>query len=261
MILPMKSKIWLKLCYWMALLFLILPFFSFAVRHQFLNPENLNPTRIWQSLQVSLLSSLLASLIILLVGLPAAYYMSKATSRFKSFLDSLLTLPQVLPPAVIGLLLLFTYGNTGFVGRHLQILGIRFSFSMLSVVLTFVFVALPLFMNGCAVAFAKVDPELEQMAAILGDSPQKVFWRITLPIAKKGIITAFLMAWSRGLAEFGATMMFAGNLPGITQTLPLAIFSALETNIYDALMLAFIMFVLATAILITIHQLTKETKR
>ena len=244
--------------YWLALFFLTLPFFSFAVRRDFLNPDNLNLPSIWQSLQVSLVSSAVASLIVLVIGIPAAYYVAKARFKFKRFFDALLNLPQVLPPAVIGILLLFAYGNQGFFGRYLNRIGIRTSFSPLAVILTFLFVSLPIFINGCALAFAKIDPELEQTAALLGDSSGKVFFRITLPLAKKGMFTAFLMSWSRGIAEFGATMMFAGNLPGVTQTLPLAIFSALETNFYDALMLAFIMFILAAVVLIGIYLLSKE---
>lgn len=210
------------------------------------------------SLRVSFVSSLVSMMIIMLVGLPAAYYMARSAFKFKTVLDSLLNLPQVLPPAVIGLLLLFTYGNNGFIGKHLARLGIQTSFSSLAVMMTFLFVSLPIFINGCRLAFSKIDPEFEQTAALLGDDSRKVFLRITLPLAKKGILVSLLMAWSRGLAEFGATMMFAGNLPGVTQTLPLAIYSALDTNVNNALFLSFIMFIISALVLVCVHFLSKE---
>ena len=247
-----------KLSYTIALIFLIIPFFSFAVRYEFLTLSNLDLVLIWASLRVSLVSSLIATFMIILIGIPASYYMARSSFKLKTTLDAILNLPSVLPPAVIGLLLLFTYGNNGFIGRHLAQLGIRTSFSSFAVILTFIFVALPIFINGCSLAFREVDPELEQTAALLGDSPRKVFFRITLPLARKGLLISLLMAWSRGLAEFGATMMFAGNLPGVTQTLPLAIFSALETNVNHGLFLSFIMFIIAGLVLITVHFLSKE---
>jgi len=254
----MKNKIFFKLSYFVALVFLSLPFLNFALRYDFLVLSNLNPALIWASLRVSLVSSFISMVVVILVGIPAGYYMARSTFRFKSVLDSLLNLPQILPPAVLALLLLFTYGNHGFIGQQLARLGIRTSFSSLAVMLTFVFVSLPLFINGCSLAFSKVDPELEQTAALLGDVARKVFFRISLPLAKKGILVSLLMAWSRGLAEFGATMMFAGNLPGVTQTLPLAIFSALETNVHHALFLSFIMFIIAGIVLVSVHFLSKE---
>lgn len=254
----MSEKTLPKISYWVALLFLSIPFLSFAVRYDFLTLNNLDLALIWMSLRVSLVSSLISIMIVILVGLPAGYYMARSAFKFKTVLDALLNLPQVLPPAVIGLLLLFTYGNNGFIGKNLARLGIQTSFSSLAVIITFLFVSLPIFINGCSVAFSKIDPEFEQIAALLGDDSRKVFFRITLPLAKKGILVSLLMAWSRGLAEFGATMMFAGNLPGVTQTLPLAIYSALDTNVNNALFLSFIMFIISALVLVCVHFLSKE---
>lgn len=230
------------------------------MRPDFLSIEYLNFSLIWGSLRVSLISSLISMVLIIVIGLPAGYYMATSTFKFKPAFDAIFNLPQILPPAVIGLLLLFTYGNNGFIGRHLASIGIRTSFSVLAVVLTFVFVSLPLFINGCSLAFRRVDTRLKDVALGLGDHPTKVFYRITWPLARKGILISFLMAWSRGLAEFGATMMFAGNLPGVTQTLPLAIYSALETNVNHALFLSFFMFALSGMVLVSVHLLSKEVK-
>ncbi len=253
----MKHKTVLKINYIITLLFICLPFAGFAVRGNFFELQNLDLDVIAASLSVSLKSSLIAMFIVVLVGLPAGYYMAKATFKYKEVLDLLFHLPQVLPPAVIGLLLLLTYGNNGFIGRHLAALGIRMSFSSLSVILTFIFVALPIFIKGVSVAFAEVDPKLERTAQLLGDSPLQVFRRISFPLAKKGVLVALSMAWSRGISEFGATMMFAGNLQGVTQTLPLAIYTALESNINNALFLSFVMFLLSLLILISSHFLTR----
>jgi len=254
----MKNRRLLPVSYAMALLFLVVPFFSFTTRGNFFAVLDLELTAVIASLKISLVSSVISMLVIVLVGIPAGYYMARVNFRFKAILDALFSLPQILPPAVIGLLLLFTYGSNGFIGQHLTAFGIRLSFSLLAVILTFVFVALPLFINGCMLAFSRVDVKLEQVAAVLGDSPWQVFFRVTLPLAKKGILVSLLMSWSRGLAEFGATMMFAGNLPGVTQTLPLAIFNSLETNVDQALFLAFVMFVVAIIVLISVQLLSKE---
>jgi len=248
----------LKASYFIALSFLLLPFFSFVMRPNFLSVQHLDLTLIWESLRVSLVSSLISMGFVMVVGLPASYFMATSTFPFKRALDAFFNLPQILPPAVIGLLLLFTYGSHGFIGRHLANLGIRTSFSILAVILTFIFVSLPIFINSCSLAFRKVDPGLKEVAAGLGDGPMKVFVRITWPLAKKGVLISFLMAWSRGLAEFGATMMFAGNLPGVTQTLPLAIFNALERDVNHALFLSFFMFIFSGFILISVHFLSKE---
>jgi len=251
----MKPKQLLAINYIITLIFICLPFVGFATRGNFFEVQNLDIGFVLSSLRVSLVSSLIAMLITIMFGLPAGYYMAKADFKFKSILDLLFNLPQVLPPAVIGLLLLITYGNNGFIGRHLSILGIRMSFSNLGVIMTFVFVSLPIFIKGTSVAFSEIDSHLEESALLLGDSPWNVFRRISFPLAKKGVLVAFLMAWCRGISEFGATMMFAGNLTGVTQTLPLAIYTALETNFNNALFLAFLMFIISLSVLVCTHLL------
>ena len=256
----MKSNRILLINYIATLIFICLPFVGFVTRGNFLEIENLDIEIILSSLSVSLISSIISMALIFVIGLPVGYYMAKNDFKFKSVLDLLFNLPQVLPPAVIGLLLLITYGNNGFIGRHMIELGIRMSFSTLGVIMAFVFVSLPIFIKGTSVAFSNVDPCLEESALILGDSPQCVFCKISLPLAKEGILVAFLMAWSRGISEFGATMMFAGNLTGVTQTLPLAIYTTLETNFNNALFLSFIMFVIALMVLICTYLLLMKKK-
>lgn len=258
----MKRKQILFVNYIITLVFICLPFVGFATRGNFFEVQNLDLEIILSSLSVSLMSSMISMTAILMIGLPAGYYMAKTDFKYKRILDLLFNLPQVLPPAVIGLLLLITYGNNGFIGRHLSALGIRMSFSTLGVIMTFIFVSLPIFIKGTSVAFSEVDSRLEEAALLLGDSPKDVFRRISFPLAKEGILVALLMAWCRGISEFGATMMFAGNLAGVTQTLPLAIYTALETNFNNALFLSFLMFVISLMVLVCTHLLLmkKENK-
>lgn len=244
----------------MTLFFICVPFLGFMTRGNFLKLQNLDITVILSSLWVSLLSSLIAMVVIIVVGIPAGYFLAKTQFKYKSLLNILLNLPQVLPPAVIGLLLLLTYGNNGYLGSLIARLGIQTTFSRLAVILTFIFVALPIFIKGVSVAFLEIDPKLEQAALLLGDSPMQVFWRISCPLARKGTVVALMMAWSRGISEFGATMMFAGNLPGVTQTLPLAIYTALESNLNNALFLSFLMFLVSLMVLVGIYLLTEGRK-
>lgn len=253
----MKDKFF-KFNYFITLLFTCIPFLGFASRGNFLKLHNLDMPLILNSLRVSLLTSVISICFVIILGIPAGYYIGRNNFKYKSQLNIIFSLPQVLPPAVIGLLLLITYGHNGFIGRYLSLIGIQTSFSMLAVVLTFIFVSLPIFIKGVSVVFSEIDPKLEQTALLLGDSPIQVFRKITFPLANKGILVALIMSWSRGISEFGATMMFAGNLQGVTQTLPLAIYTALQSNINNALFLAFIMFVISIIMLIFIHILIER---
>ena len=251
----MKSNKRLLTAYLLSLIFLFLPFLSFFTRGNFLDLSELDLAAITQAIGVSLSTSLVGLLWVLLLGLPAGYFMARADFAGKGFLDLLFRLPQALPPAVIGLLFLLAYGQNGFIGR---LLPGRLTFTSEAVVLIFIFVALPIFVNGAAAAFGGVDPRLEETAQVLGDNTRQVFWRVTLPLAKPGLLGAAMLSWSRGLSEFGATMMFAGNLAGITRTLPLAIYTILETSLESALFLAFIMFVISLALLSITHLLIER---
>ena len=253
-----KDHKWLRLNYVFTLTFTVLPFLAFITRGRLIEFNALDWHVISSSLWVSMKCSLIAMLIVILLGLPTGYYIARHSFKYKIFFDTLFNLPMVLHPAVIGLLLLLTYGSHGFIGRYLLAMGIKTSFSSFAVILTFIFVSLPVFIKGVSVAFSEVDEQLETTARILGDSPLQVFKRITFPLAKKGLIVSLLMSWTRGLSEFGATIMFAGNLKGVTQTLPLAIYSAMESNMNNALFISFFMFILALLVLVSTHLLSEE---
>lgn len=210
------------------------------------------------ALMVSGKSSLIMMIVVLIFGTPAAYLSSRLDYRGKQGLEILLDLPLVLPPAVAGLLLLMTFGKNGLAGDFLYKSGIQIPFSMAAVVLAQLFVALPVYIKTAADGFNKVDRRLERTAMTLGDTKLKVFFRITLPIAKNSLLTGAIMAWARGIAEFGATIMFAGNMPAVTQTLPLAIYSAMETDMAAAMSIARIMVILALTLLMILYRISRK---
>lgn len=216
-----------------------------------------NPLLI-DALLVSGKSSLIMMVIVLSIGTPAAYLSARITYRGKNILELLLDLPLVLPPAVAGLLLLMTFGSRGFIGKFLAELGWQIPFSLTAVVLAQVFVALPIYIKTVAEGFRKIDSGLERTAMTLGDTRAQAFFRITLPLAKGSLLTGAIMAWARGIAEFGATIMFAGNMPSVTQTLPLAIYSAMETDMTAALNIARLMVLVSLTLLFVLYKLSRK---
>ncbi|WP_245986858.1 molybdate ABC transporter permease subunit [Vibrio pectenicida] len=164
------------------------------------------------------------------IGIGLGWLLAKKQFLGKSGLDSIIHLPLVLPPVVIGYLLLISMGQQGYIGQWLnQHFDIVFSFSWKGAVLASMVVALPLMVRSIRLSLENVDPKLEQAAATLGASPMKRFVTITLPLMSPGIVTGTLLSFARSLGEFGATISFVSNIPGVTQTLPLAMFSSIET--------------------------------
>lgn len=211
--------------------------------------------RIWQALKVSLSSSLVAMGIISIIGLGGAYFMAFYQFKGKRYFDSLLGLPLVLPPAVTGILLLITFGANGWIGSYLAKIGIHLTFSMKAVILVQVFVGLPLFVQTLAKHFETVDPNVIESAKLEGCNQWQSFWYMTLPLTKYGVVSGFLMCFSRILAEFGGTMLFAGNIEGKTQTLPLAIYSAMESDMGEALLIAMVLLGIAIVLIVSVNGL------
>ncbi|MDE1210685.1 MULTISPECIES: molybdate ABC transporter permease subunit [Vibrio] len=184
----------------------------------------------WLALQLSLKVALYSVVWLLPLGLLLAWILARKQFWGRSALDSLVHLPLVLPPVVIGYLLLISMGKQGVIGQWLdKWFGISFSFSWRGAVLACVVVALPLMVRAIRLSLESVDPKLEQAARTLGASPFKVFVTITLPLTLPGIITGTMLSFARSLGEFGATISFVSNIPGETQTLPLAMYNFLET--------------------------------
>lgn len=201
------------------------------------------------ALKLSLLTASLTTLIAILFGTPLAYLLARHQFWGKNLLDILIDLPMVLPPAVAGLALLIAFGRNGLVGQHLAALGIELPFTMAAVVIAQTFVAAPFYIRAAKTGFAEIDPRLEQVSATLGETPWGTFRRVTLPLARQALLGGAIMTWSRSLGEFGATILFAGNLSGRTQTMPLAIYSALQSNLNVALTLATILVITSFGVL------------
>lgn len=185
---------------------------------------------IWTPLLLSLKVAGWATVLNLVLGVAAAYALARTRSRLRDLLDSLLTLPLVLPPTVLGYYLLVLLGRRGTVGAWLDGLGIQLVFTWQGAVIASTVVAFPLVMKSARAAFESVDHQLEAAARVLGVSETAVFFRVTLPLAARGIAAGVLLAFARALGEFGATLMIAGNLPGRTQTLSVAIYEAVQAG-------------------------------
>lgn len=200
-------------------------------------------------------TSAVALLIILLLGTPTAWLIARRRSRAWRFLDALIDLPIVLPPAVAGLGLLLAFGRNGLLAPLLQPLGIQLTFSTAAVVVAQVFVAAPLFIRAAISGFHSVDQDLERVAMVEGASPWQIFRFITLPLALPSLAAGAVTAWARSLGEFGATIFFAGNLPGRTQTMALAIYSSFQSDLPAALALTLLLLLTSLAVLVAARRL------
>ncbi|ALU89190.1 molybdate ABC transporter permease subunit [Herbaspirillum rubrisubalbicans] len=185
---------------------------------------------VWTPLLLSLKVAGLATLLNLVLGVAAAYGLSRWRSPLRDFIDSVLTLPLVLPPTVMGYYLLVLFGRRGTFGAWLEGMGIQLVFTWQGAVLASTVVAFPLVLKAARAAFESVDQQLENAARVLGVSEAGVFFRVSLPLATRGIMAGVLLAFARALGEFGATLMVAGNLPGRTQTLSVAIYEAVQAG-------------------------------
>jgi molybdate transport system permease protein len=220
----------------------------------------LGEERAREALLVSLKTSLVAHLLILAFGTPAAYLIAGRSFRGRALLVTLLELPLVLPPAVAGLGLLAAFGRSGLLGGELRALGLQIPFTQVAVVLAVCFVASPFYLRAAITAFESIDPALPAAARTLGAGPFRVFLRVSLPLALGGLGAGSTLAFARGLGEFGATIMFAGSLPGRTQTAPLAIYDALDEDFEVALALGALLVVASVAILVGTKLLTSWTR-
>ena len=207
-------------------LFLAVPLAALVVRAgeegRGLTPQAREVLR--QALTLSLVTSLISLAVVVVLGTPLAYLLARRRFHGARLVDTLVDLPIVLPPAVAGLALLMAFGRRGVVGRWLDELEITLGFTTTAVVLAQVFVAVPFYVRAAKGGFDRVDRDLEAAAADLGASPAAVFRTVTLPLARPGLAAGAVLAWARALGEFGATIMFAGNFPGRTQTMPIAIY-------------------------------------
>lgn len=206
------------------------------------------------ALRISLISSLGAAVISVLLGVPLAWLLARTRFAGIELLRAVVTLPMVLPPVVGGAALLFAFGRRGLFGEPLDAAtGLVLPFSIWAVILANVFVAMPFLVVTVEGALRNTDREFEQAAASLGASPLQVFRRVTLPMIAPSLRAGIVLAWARALGEFGATVTFAGNLQGRTQTLPLAVFVALESNRDAAVAISVVLVVISVIVLVAMR--------
>jgi len=209
------------------------------------------------ALRLSLFTSVISMAVVVLLGTPFAYLLARSNRLWVRVVDSLVELPLVLPPVVAGVAMLMAFGRNGLIGSGLESIGLHISFTTTAVVFAQIFVASPFFVRSAKLGFQSVAKDYEDVAQTLGVSPLRTFFRITLPLAAPAMFTGLGVAWARALSEFGATMMFAGNLTGETQTMPLAIMSAMETSLDGALALSVMLLAGSVLLLALLGFLTR----
>ncbi len=215
-----------------------------------------------EALKLSLITTFLSLLAAIILGTPLAYLLGHYRFPGYRVVDTLLDLPMVLPPAVAGIALLITFGRKGWFGQWLdQQFGVTIGFTTLAVVLAQTFVAAPFYIKAAKAGFEGVDPELRAVAASLGSGNLRIFWKIILPLSLPALLGGVVMAWARALGEFGATIMFAGNFESKTQTMPLAIYAALEGSggLNEAVTLSVLLMVVSFGVLLLFKGLSSYT--
>jgi len=221
----------------------------------------LNTQVSYQALLLSMQTTVISLGIIVSLGTPLAYWLAKSKFRGQRILRTAVQLPIVSPPAVAGVGLLLVFGRAGLLGHTLTVLGLSLSFNTAAVVIAQVFISVPFFITAAMQAFESVDNKLLSVSRTLGVSPWKTFWRVSVPLALPGLLSGAALAWGRALGEFGATMMFAGNLPNKTQTLPLAIFAAMQSNVQVAVAMSALLLLVSFALLLLVMLIGHAPKK
>ncbi len=210
------------------------------------------------ALRLSLVTSSITTAIALVFGTPLAYVLARSKLKHRAWLELILDLPIVLPPSVAGLALLMAFGRKGLFGPALGLLGVSLPFTSAAVVMAQTFVAAPLYVRSARLGFAQVDTQLGESAHVEGASQWQMFHYIMIPLAGRALASGAILTWTRALGEFGATIMFAGNLEGVTQTMPLAIYLGLERQLGVALALSVVLIAVSVLLLTVTKRLEKS---
>jgi molybdate transport system permease protein len=234
-----------------AVALVAVPLLALLLRADWRNvAQHLADPEVWPAIRLSLLTTSTTVVLAVVLGTPLAWLLARARGRTAAWLRALLTVPLVLPPVVGGVALLMAYGRRGVVGAPLfEAFGLRVPFTPVAVVLAELFVAMPFYVIAVEGAMRGIDPRLEHVAATLGASPWRSFTRLALPLALPGMAAGAALAWARALGEFGATITFAGNFAGRTQTAPLAVYVALERDPQAAISLSLAMLLVSVVVL------------
>ncbi len=220
--------------------------------------DGLSQPLVYQALRLSLLTTAISLAVTVLLGTPLAWLAATRHTRWVRAAEVVVQLPAVIPPAVAGIALLLAFGRHGLLGGALARAGLAVPFSTAAVVLAEVFVSCTFYVQAATAAFRQVDRAHAQVARTLRATPWQAFAQVTLPLALPGILAGAAMAWSRALGEFGATLLFAGNLPGRTQTLPLAMYAALESDVRAAQALALVLVAIACVTLFAARRFARS---
>lgn len=257
----MTPRVFLWLSSAVLLAFLLIPLSAIFIRAipSGAFGDTLGDPVVSEALRLSLFTTLVTLAVSVVFGTPVAYLLARYRFRGREALDTLVDLPMVLPPAVAGVALLMAFGRRGILGPTLSTwFGLEIPFTTLAVILAQTFVAAPFFIRSAKAGFEGVDPEIEHVAATLGISRVQTFLSVTVPLSLPALLGGAVMAWARALGEFGATIMFAGNFMGRTQTMPLAIYQTMEGGgLNAALALSGILIVVSFSVLIFFKWVTR----
>ncbi len=220
----------------------------------------LSGTLVLQALRLSVVTSVVSMVVVICLGTPFALLLARRNLPLLRVIDTFVELPIVLPPVVAGVAMLMAFGRNGLLGPSLSAVGITLPFTTGAVILAQIFVAAPFYIRAARIGFSGVDVAYEDVSQTLGVSPWATFWRLTVPLAWPSVLTGLALAWARAISEFGATMMFAGNLTGRTQTMPLAIMTAMESSLGTALALSVLLLAMSVLALTLLSLLLRRRR-
>lgn len=204
------------------------------------------------AIRLSLATTAISMVVVVATGTPLAYVLARWRFPGRAAVQLFVDLPIILPPMVAGIALLFVFGRNGLLGESLAVLGVTLPFTTAAVVVSQVFVAGPFFVRSARVGFASLDPTVREAAYVDGATEVALFRHVMLPGARRALVGGLVLAWARALGEFGATIFFAGNREGVTQTMPLAIFVGFESNLSLAVGLSFVLLVASLGVLVVV---------
>ncbi|MCL5998542.1 MAG: ABC transporter permease [Chloroflexi bacterium] len=242
-----------------ALLTLVmLPLLAITLRAAPTAAEAMGHAEATSALGLTLVTSLTAVGTIIILGTPTAWLIARRRIKGWRVIDAILDLPTVLPPSVAGIGLLLAFGRRGLLGPVLNAADIELAFTTAAVVMAQMFVAAPLYIRAAVIGLRQIDPDLEHVAMVEGATTLQVFRYVTLPLSAPALLSGSVLAWARALGEFGATILFAGNIVGITQTMSLAIYINFQSDTQAALALAFVLVAVSFVVLIAVRLLRQS---
>jgi molybdate transport system permease protein len=215
--------------------------------------ESIKQPEVLQALELSLVTTTASTLLAILFGLPVAYVLVRMHFPGRGLLETLVTMPIVLPPVVAGVALLITFGRFGLIGRYLSPLGITIPFTTVAVVMAQVFVSAPFFVNSARAGLEQLDLRYESAAYTLRASAFYTFRRVVLPLIRPALLTGAGLAWARALGELGATITFAGSFPGVTETMPIAVYTTAESDLESAVALSVVLLAISFGVLLALR--------